>query len=178
MTCIVGWVENNKVTIGGDSAGSWKSEVEIRTDEKVFIKKHMIFGFTSSFRMGQIIRYCLKIPGQSQQNDYQFLCSSFIDSLIECLKEKGSATIKDSVIQSGEFLLGYKGKLYSIQSDFQVARLAKNFNACGSGEHYALGALEAMKVYKLKPFDRVKKALEVAAEFSSGVSPPYVILEL
>ena len=52
MTCIVGLVENGKVYIGGDSAGVAGLDVRMRSDEKVFTKGNMIFGYTSSFRMG------------------------------------------------------------------------------------------------------------------------------
>lgn len=55
MTCIVGLVENNKVYIGGDSAGVAGLSLMKRADEKVFKKDEFIFGFTSSFRMGQLI---------------------------------------------------------------------------------------------------------------------------
>ena len=36
MTCIVGLVKDNKVTIGGDSAGVLGFSLRIRDDEKVF----------------------------------------------------------------------------------------------------------------------------------------------
>jgi len=62
MTCIVGLVENGKVYIGGDSAGVAGLDITTRKDEKVFQKENMIFGFTSSFRMGQILRYSFKNP--------------------------------------------------------------------------------------------------------------------
>jgi ATP-dependent protease HslVU (ClpYQ) peptidase subunit len=62
MTCIVGMVENGKVYIGGDSAGVSGFDYHIREDQKVFQNGDMIFGFTSSFRMGQLLQYSLKIP--------------------------------------------------------------------------------------------------------------------
>jgi len=115
MTCIVGWIENNKVIIGGDSAGVTGYDITIRADEKVFIKQEMIFGFTTSFRMGQLIRYSLKIPEQSQRiRDYEYMCSIFIDALVKCLKDKGFAKIDDNVVIGGEFLVGYRGNLYHI----------------------------------------------------------------
>ena len=179
MTCIVGWVENNKVTIGGDSAGVKGYSITIRADEKVFIKEGMVFGFTTSFRMGQLIRYSLKIPEQSRKiEDYEYMCSDFIDALIKCFKDKGYAKIKDSTVRGGTFLVGYKGKLYNVCGDFQVGKAIKNFDACGCGEEYALGALESTKDIEMKPKERIKKALEVAVEFSGGVRPPFTIMEI
>ncbi len=179
MTCIVGWVENNKVTIGGDSAASKGYDIQIRIAPKVFIKDSMIFGFTTSFRMGQLIQYSLKIPEQSQKiGDYEYLCSTFIDALIKCLEKGKFAKVDNNVIKGGTFLLGYKGNLYCISRDFQVGKSSKNFDVCGCGEDFALGALEATKNIKMSPSIRIRKVLEITAEFSSAVAAPFNILEL
>ena len=97
MTCIVGFVDKDNIYMGGDSAGSWGSELRPRKDPKVFIKDGMIYGFTSSFRMGQIIRSCFTRPEQPDGvSDYDYMCSIYIDKLSECFKEKGFIKIKDS----------------------------------------------------------------------------------
>ena len=179
MTCIVGWVEKNKVIIGGDSAGTSGCDVTVRADEKVFIKERMVFGFTTSFRMGQLIRYSLKIPEQSQKiEDYEYMCSVFIDALIKCLKDKGYAKVDNNVVAGGEFLVGYKSNLYHVDNDFQVGKPVKKYDACGCGEKYALGALEVMKDTQMNPIERIRKVLEVAVEFSGAVRPPFTIMEV
>ena len=62
MTCIVGLVHNGIVYIGGDSAAITIDGVQfLRSDPKVFIKEDFLIGFTSSYRMGQLIRFNLKI---------------------------------------------------------------------------------------------------------------------
>jgi ATP-dependent protease HslVU (ClpYQ) peptidase subunit len=171
MTCIVGVIENGVIYVGGDSAGVAGSAIRIREDSKIFTKNGMIFGFTSSFRMGQIIRYSFVIPHQKEsKDDYEYLCTDFISSLSSSLKENG---YKDG----GTFLLGYKNNLYRVDSDFQVAKNNFNYDACGCGEDYALGALYAMGD-SFSPYDQVKKALSAASFFSAYVCPPYVIESL
>lgn len=179
MTCIVGFIENGSVTIGGDSAGVSGLDMHIRKDPKVFIKDDMIFGFTSSFRMGQILEYCFNIPVHDQKkNDFSYLCSDFIDALLDCFKTKGYATINNNSVSAGSFLLGYKGNLYNIQDDFQVEQLTARYNAIGCGVNYALGAMKAMDDYDLKAMDRVRRALLIAESFSAGVSAPFTILKI
>lgn len=181
MTCIVGYVEKEKVYIGGDSAGADVSTYEacVRADEKVFKKNGMVFGFTTSFRMGQIIRYCFNPPEQSsKKTDYEYLCSDFIDALVKCFKDKGFATIKNSVVSGGVFLMGYRGNLYLLGNDFQVAQMAKDYHACGCGISYALGALHCMENMVFPPEGRITKALEAASEFSAYVRPPFNILSI
>ena len=62
MTAIVGLVQDGSVYIGADSAGVYGMSLTVRADTKVFRKKKYLFGFTTSFRMGQLIRYAMKLP--------------------------------------------------------------------------------------------------------------------
>jgi len=183
MTCIVGWVQDGKVTIGGDSAGVAGYFSIQRADEKVFINGECIFGFTSSFRMGQLLRYKFKAPARNEkQDDDDYIHTTFIDSVMSCLKDNGFARIKENELYGGTFLFGYRGKLYQIENDFQVGKSSFPFDAVGCGCELALGALHA--VYNspgstaLTPEEKIRIALMAATEFSAGVRPPYVILSL
>lgn len=179
MTCIVGYVDKGDVYIGADSAGVGGGFTTERADEKVFIKENMIFGFTSSFRMGQIIRYCLKIPEHSsKKTDYDYLCTDFIDALMKCFKEKEFAHIEHNVSRGGVFLLGYRGNLYQIEGDYQVGKNNKNYDSCGCGFWLALGALCALEDVKAPPRVKIDRALKSAEEFSSGVRRPFNVLVL
>lgn len=177
MTCIVGHVRDGKVYIGGDSAGSDGQCIKSRKDEKVFIKGDMAFGFTSSFRMGQILRYSFVIPEHGPKKDnFEYLCSDFIDALIDCFTSKGYARIDNNEIEGGQFMLGYKGKLYFIDSDFHVAEASGDYDACGSGEPYALGAM--MATDNPIPELAIIKALMVAEFYCPSVRGPFNIVSI
>ena len=180
MTCIIGLVDNDKVYIGGDSAGVSSYNISLRNDEKVFTKGDMVFGFTSSFRMGQLLRYKLKIPKQPIGiKDFEYLCGDFMDSVIKCFEDNKFATLNNNVIEGGVFLLGYKSKLYEVQSDFQVSSVAGGFDSCGCGDNYAKGAMRILiNDKKLKAEEKIIKALEVAEYFSAGVSAPFNIVSV
>ena len=178
MTCIVGLVDKGVVYMGGDSAGVGGLSISIRTDEKVFINGPFLMGFTSSFRMGQLLRYKFGCPEQTnKQTDMEYMVTSFIDSVRKCFANNGYGKIpeRDNNV-GGNFLVGYKGNLYSIHSDFQVGRVALQYDACGCGEDLALGSL--FSTTGKKPAERVKIALDAASKFSAGVAPPYTILSL
>ena len=179
MTCIIGWIEGNKVWIGGDSAGVGGLKIRTRADEKVFKNGEMLFGYTSSFRLGQLLRYSLELPEQSKKkDDYEYMCTDFIDAVSEMLKKKNYAEISDNKMKIGFFLVGYKGNLYEIESDLQVAKPTLNYEAVGCGADIAMGALHSLNSFKMKPKERITKALEAAAEFSAGVRSPFIIKEL
>lgn len=178
MTCIVGLVEKGKVFIGGDSAGVSHLDYSIRKDEKVFKNGEFIFGFTTSFRMGQLLRYKLNVPEQhpNEKDDYKFLVVDFIDAVKNCLKDNDFASKDRDVVKGGTFLVGYRGNLYLIESDFQVGKVNKPFDSVGCGESYALGAMEVILSEKTTAQEKIFKALDVAQKFSAGVREPFNIV--
>ena len=180
MTCIVGYVNTEGVYIGGDSLGIDEDYgKEVRLDTKVFKKGSMIFGFTDSFRMGQIIRYCLDIPEHHENKSIEsYMCCEFVDAVMKCFKDKHYATIDDNVMSGGQFMIGYRGKLISIGEDFQIGLVNENYQAIGSGASYALGALHVINRIKLKPENRIIKALEAASKHCASVGPPFKIVSL
>jgi ATP-dependent protease HslVU (ClpYQ) peptidase subunit len=175
MTCIVGLVHDGDVYIGGDSAGVAGLSLSIRADEKVFGNGPFIMGFTTSFRMGQLLRYKFAPPAQTvHQDDMEYMVTSFVDACRQCFSGNGFGDKEATV--GGNFLVGYKGKLYNIEGDYQVGVPRATFDAVGCGTDLALGAMFATE--GLGPEDRINAALAAASTFSAGVAPPFTILRL
>ena len=176
MTCIVGLVEKGIVHIGGDSASvsGWTSRVTRLP--KVFRRGPFLIGYTTSFRMGQLLQHSLVVPLQRDTDDMRFMVTTFVECVRQLLKEKGVAKIESNAESGGQFLVGYRKHLYSVQSDFQVNEMADGFDAVGSGCEYALGSLAVTR--GMKPVLRLKQALSVSAHFNMAVSPPYFVRSL
>ncbi len=173
MTCIVAIEEKGVVYIGGDSAGTAGTSIVIRTDEKVFINGPFIMGFTTSFRMGQLLHYKFSPPKQNtNQSDMEYMVTDFIDAAKKCFVDNGFGNNS----HGGTFLVGYNGHLYTIESDFQVGMSQINYNAVGCGSDIALGSMHSTDGQP--PQTRIKKALEAASKFSNGVAPPFISLKL
>jgi hypothetical protein len=173
MTCIIGLVDKGDVYMGGDSAGVDGLYLTIRADEKVFINGPFIMGFTTSFRMGQLLRYKFNPTAQTiQQDDMQYMVTTFIDAVRKCFTDNDFGETK----KGGQFLVGYKGKLYTIDVDFQVGIPAKLYDAVGCGSDLALGAMYATP--ELDPLKRITTALKAASTFSAGVAAPFRTLKL
>lgn len=180
MTCIVGLIDKNQtIYIGGDSAASDGASISLRKDPKVFIKKDFIYGYTSSFRMGDIIQYSFKEPKiNPNQSLEEYMRTNFIDELRNCLAEKGFARKDEGEESAGTFLVGVRGRLFIVEDDFQVGEHIYSFDACGGGKDVALGSLHSTHKLNLKPEIRVNMALEAAAEFNPSVREPFTILSL
>ena len=83
MTCIVGLLHDNSVYIGGDSAGVADYSLTVRADEKVFVNDGFIMGFTKSFRMGQLLRYCFKPPPYHPDSDLdEYMVKDFVNAVV------------------------------------------------------------------------------------------------
>jgi len=180
MTAIVGLVHDGKVYIGGDSAGVSGLSLSVRADTKVFRKGRYLFGFTTSFRMGQLIRYSL-VPPKPKVDDADlegFMATKFIDALRDCLKAGGWARKESDREEGGTFLVGVRGQLFTIYDDYQVARSADGFAAVGCGEDIALGALYATAGTGMKPRKRALLALQAAERFSAGVRGPFICMSI
>jgi ATP-dependent protease HslVU (ClpYQ) peptidase subunit len=179
MTCIVGIVQDGTVYIGGDSAGVAGWDIMTRADRKVFRNGAFLFGFTSSFRMGQLLHYAFTPPPHIVGMEIdRYMATVFIDALRACLKEGGYARKESDQEKGGTFLVGYRGHLFAIEHDYQVGETIFGYNAVGGGSQVALGALHATADLEMDPVARAERALAAAETFNNGVRSPFVIEHL
>ncbi|MFI6274307.1 hypothetical protein [Streptomyces sp. NPDC050988] len=183
MTAIVGLVHQGTVHLGGDSAGISGWSLTVRADAKVFTVGPYVLGFTSSFRMGQLLRYSFTPPkplgqGVEETKDVpRFMATHFVDAVRETLKAGGWLKKDSEREDGGTFLVGAAGRLFEVHDDFQVAESADGYAAVGCGYEIALGALHATARSRMAPQKRVRLALEAAERLSAGVRGPFTILE-
>lgn len=175
MTCIVGLVDGGRVWMGGDSAGTAGWDLTVRADRKVFRNGPYVMGFTTSFRMGQLLRhgFAAPVPPDSPADLEAFMATTFIDAVRERLKAGGWAVKNLEQEQGGTFLVGVRGRLFRIDSDYQVGEGVDGYAAIGCGDQVAHGALFASQ--GRPAFDRVAMALAAAERFSAAVRRPFAI---
>lgn len=178
MTCIVGISDGSRVFMGGDSAGVASDfSISIRRDRKVFRNGPFLMGFTTSFRMGQILEHRFEPPTLPSRPAglFRYMCSDFIDGARKALRDGGFATVENEVETGGSFLVGVLGRLFSVGPDFQVGESAAGFDACGCAQDVALGHMWATRGVA-DHRARVLGALEAAEGLSAGVRRPFVVL--
>lgn len=173
MTCIVGVEHDGHVIIGGDSAGLAGWSKTIRADEKVFSVGPYVMGFTTSFRMGQLLRYSLDVAAPDAEDVDRFMATTFVDAVRKTLKGGGWSKTSDGQEEGGSFLVGLHGRLYGVHSDYQFARAASGYLAVGCGSDIALGSLHTTATRNMDPTERVLMALKAAADLSGGVAAPF-----
>jgi ATP-dependent protease HslVU (ClpYQ) peptidase subunit len=180
MTCIVGIEQGNTVFIGGDSAAT-SSDLKQRViaDRKVFVIGEFAFGVCGLPKVMDALRFNIKFPQQAKgTDDREYIASEFIPTFKAGLQSEGCVLIhKDhGEYFQGAILVGYRGKLYNVESNFQVITSAYGFDSVGSGSDIAMGSLHATK--SLRPKKRILQALEASAINNAGVRPPFAIVSV
>jgi len=175
MTCIVAIFEpNGSIHMGADSAASNSNhEIRTRKDPKIFKVGEFLFGFTGSFRMGQILGYKFSAP--EHRPDYsieKYMHTSFIDHVRDLFHTNGYAQTDSGRESGGFFLVGYRGRLLGVESDYQIEELTVPYMAIGSGSDIAFGALFSTADVKC-PQERPELPLKAAEAFNYSVRSPF-----
>lgn len=157
MTCIVGMLKDGVVHMAGDHIGTDGYDVEVQSRSKVFRNGDFVVGYTSSFRMGQLLEHVWEPPKKHKEckDIMTYMVKCVVPSIIKLFEENkfmrvvsdSNASARKSVngqAYGGEFLIGYKNHLFKIQSDFAVLECIKPYDSIGAGEDYAKGAFEIM----------------------------------
>lgn len=179
MTCIVGIKDGKtgEIYLGGDSAAVYGDYIRTRSDPKVFRIGEYLLGFTSSFRMGQILRHWTKIPTFKKGSDPDAHIIQIIDEVFMGVMQKHKFAEEDKkALKGGTFLIGWKYHLYLIESDFQYGRTHDDYMVCGSGTYTASGSLHATGLSRMAPRKRVRRALEAASHHDWAIRAPFTIL--
>ncbi len=179
MTAIVGYLDKDGVYIGGDSAAISQDDLSfnLRKDTKVFKKDNFIIGFSTSFRMGQLLMYKLRIPAHPKGMDtHQYMATLFIDAIKKCFDDNGYTEMTTG--DGGCIMVGYNGCLFTILPDYQVSQARENYAALGCGELIAVGAMHVITstgLFEKEPEKRIELALNATVAHSMGVKPPFTI---
>jgi hypothetical protein len=180
MTCIVGWTDGQRVTLGADSASVNPRTLSIVTalQPKVFQNGPMVIGCTTSWRMRDLLAHMESPPRIGDLDRY--MRTTFIDA-VRATFERGGWAMKPPANSrasddGGEFLVGIEGRLFYVGEDFHVSESAKPYAACGSGREIAIGALDVLETMGMDAESMLRRALEASAEHCAGVRPPFTFV--
>ena len=176
MTCILAYVDKESVVhIAGDSAGTdvkRHTRVDL-SSKKIFRHGNMLMGYTTSFRMGQILENCLEPPERKEGlTDYQYLVKQFVPALKKLYTDEGYMLATEK--EGGTFIIGWNGALYEIEDDFAVLPQSNCFTSCGSGTSQAKAAFMALLehgvVDKIGAEAALRSVLDITSRFNITVS--------
>ena len=167
MTAVIGIREKNKVYLGCDSAFSNNVCIYMSSMNKVFKNSGYLIGYSGSLKHGEIIKH-LKLPKCNDLNIDRFMVNDLMPFIARNLPKSNSV----------ELLIGFKGRLFHMQSDMSVISHAENFDAIGVGSQYSIGALYALRKTNLLSKQKIRIALEITERFCPSVRRPFKILSI
>lgn len=187
MSCIIGYVHNNKVYMCHDSIEICDADhsYKISSIDKCFIKKNILFGCVGSIRAMSLFKYKLKFDLQKKgMSDHEYLSTIIADSIrgllvdYECMVKDENCDEK--VLANSQMLIGYKGKLYQMYSDFYVGEIQyPKYEAIGYSGSYAVGALYALENnHNMTPEEKLLLAMSAVRKFTVTICEPYKIISI
>lgn len=166
MSVVAGLVDNGEVYMAADSGCMSLDHSWIREDDtpKVWRQEQFLVGVVGKQRVADIIMEDI-VP------ERKVTPVEFADLVRVALKMRGALKIRDAIeTMEAEILLGWRGGLYHVVSDFGVFVPREKYHAIGAGAQYALGALHVMAGQDWVPGTKVDMAVEAASAFSPYVS--------
>lgn len=187
MTCIAAFVDKKtgKVVMGAER-GVFDSENHYVSPEPKILKKkigvynskpiYMIIGGAGDVKAGNIITHWQtgKLNyDPTLQTPHEFVIKVFIPALKKVFDKNDYKKQAEF-----EFIIGFDGELFIINSDYSVIIPPEYGVGCGSAHVPALGALFAMNTLKVKilPKKKMQLAIEAAIGISNTAKGPIDIL--
>ena len=177
MTCIIGMAKDGQVYMGGDSSVSSNGNYRLTAKKKVFRNGQYLIGYTSSTRMGDILR-TMELPRIQSPDTAKRMILKFIPAVREALKDGGVVKVNNSVESCGSFLVATHGHLFEVDIDFQIEEYIDNYAAVGSGWISAISAMMALDKFTLTPEEIILQSLAVAGKTNCYTRSPYYCLSL
>jgi hypothetical protein len=176
VTCVVGVVDPGVgVTLGADScSGGGDASTSILTPKLYKLSPFVAFGFTTSWRFGQILGHHLQINAGCPPDPFEWVVAEFVKAMREALDEHGHLKKENSREEGGSLLVAVADRLFGVVDDFGVVEYGQ-VDACGDGFAAATGAMRAAKKIspEMEATEVAKIGLIVAAQTRAYVRAPF-----
>jgi len=179
MTVVLADTQDETLIFAADSAASNGDEIYTIAMPKVFARGSYLFGYTGSYRIGQILRHYVELPEPPEREAERFLVREAVPILRAAVLEQGAAGPgRDFLGEKTALLVGFRGRTWCIGTDLTVTPEAA-YGAIGSGRLRAYGAFHALYAAGVGPARRrLELVLEATAEHTANVRRPWQLVSL
>lgn len=148
MTCITAAIKDGVCAMAADSLAGGGGLCHACKTPKIIKKSAatnggsvpILIGYTSSFRMGDILRYVWEVPDfEGGVNDW--LVRRCIPSLRETFTDQGFMSQDAGRDVGGDFIIVADNRILLLQDDFSVIEPQEGYLSVGSGSLVATGAM-------------------------------------
>jgi hypothetical protein len=176
MSVIAAVADGASVTMMADSGLTDESRAYVTDTPKMARCGELLIGWAGSPRYGQVVTYCWEPPPRNGvKDDMEYLVRSVIPSLWRVLtnafvtsRVEGSA----ARVEGSQTIIGYRGAVYTMDEYFALSAAVEGYDAIGSGQGYALGALYATEGEPVAT--RLTAAMAAAVRFDQYTRAPFI----
>lgn len=174
MTVVLAETEGRSIIFAADSAGAKGDEIYTIGLPKVFALGPYLFGYTGSYRIGQILRHYVELPDPPEIHPERFLVREAVPILRQAVNDQGAALHGPGFLgEKTAILVAFHGRIWCIGTDLTVLP-ETSYAAIGSGRLRAYGALHALNAAGVEPArKRLELTLAATAEYTANVRPPW-----
>jgi ATP-dependent protease HslVU (ClpYQ) peptidase subunit len=170
MTTIAAIQGEGWAVIGADSQSSDESGFAIDIPNgKIFKNNEVLVAGAGAVRGINLLEHAWVSPAVKIDDIDKYVTSILIPSIRKCFDAADYEYKKEegSVLQDNIFIICVRGQIYRIDEDYGWERTINNLYVAGSGERFALGALEALKAGNAETIARAKNYIRVALKIAS-----------
>jgi hypothetical protein len=183
VTCIAACVEDDELAIGGDSCMESlpRGRLTLIANSKVWRNGTLLMGGAGSSRLIQQVQYRLQLPdaepGESADHYMASKLAVTVTELAGCRSKAAlKALISDKEAVDMSLLVIRDARIFALDLQGHVSERHGGFDAIGSGQDEALGALHATAGIGMSASERVRRALMAAADLAPTVRAPFSII--
>ena len=172
--------------MGADKMATNDNRVILIQDPKIFYinvndSPEFLVGVSGNLRVLNIIKYNNQIMNCQLTDDPYFnIINILIPYIQETLKNHNSfMEYEDEQANSdSHFLIGHKGKIFIVSSNYCITETYENFGVIGCGEEIAIGALEVLTRTEPYHTNIIDVTLKIVSKHIFGVSNTFDCLTL
>lgn len=175
MTCIIGVVGQGISIMAADDMASYGDFIRLKLSGSQKLKNHngMLWGVAGYTASAQVIMYQFK--PESMQNEpsvLEYLVTKFVPPLRDLMREHGRLTTHkpEAEMWDSRMMVIMHDTIAVIREDFAVTVCEEEYEAIGSGEEVAKGAL-AMSRDMLPTRKRLEQVMQAVAHHCIHVNP-------
>jgi len=174
MSCVAGIVEDGKIWMGGDSAGTTDDGLQYSClRSKVFHNGEVLIGSVGDGRVQDLFE-------NHEMPDIPLGLGAIwhVVTWMEVILASEQPAKEGSKLAPG-CMVGVRGELFVVSENYNYVQPRQGYWAIGSAGEIALGSLYATaEDGDMSIEDRIEMALAASAEFHSTVRAPFTILSL
>lgn len=182
MTLIVGIIDDGIVYMAGDSSLSDGRTIRPAADPKVFRFNELIIGTSGSCIIPDIIDTMdPQIFWAGKNINPRVAVFDFVLAVKAELEKRGLMFSHEGQAAMPDFsnmLIGYRGRLFTVQHDFSLVEYAQQYAVIGANEEIAIGVLISLLEHAepKPPTEILTTTLEIVSRVSPNIIPPFHVI--